>query len=99
MMKRESYRDFDATELYCPRCRRAVRVRKRLLLILPQGEKYDYSCAFCGTSVGDMYSTPLKILMNTSCPASCSTEDIYRTPKQYSSYNGTKETLRIPLIL
>jgi len=53
MMKRESYRDFDATELYCPRCRRAVRVRKRLLLILPQGEKYDYSCAFCGTSVGD----------------------------------------------
>jgi len=57
MMKRESYRDFDATELYCPRCRRAVRVRKRLLLILPQGEKYDYCCAYCGTSVGDKLVT------------------------------------------
>ena len=56
-MVRETYRDFDATELYCPRCKRAVRVRKRLLLILPQGEKYDYSCVFCGTSVGDKLVT------------------------------------------
>jgi len=56
-MKAEQYRDFDATELYCPRCKRAVRVRKRLLLVLPQGEKYDYSCAFCGTSVGDKLVT------------------------------------------
>jgi len=56
-MKRETYKDFDATELYCPRCKRAVRVRKRLLLVLPQGEKYDYSCTFCGTSVGDKLVT------------------------------------------
>ncbi len=52
-MKGEQYRDFDATELYCPRCRRSVPVRKRLLLVLPEGDKYDYSCVFCGTSVGD----------------------------------------------
>jgi len=52
-MSRETYKDFDATELYCPRCKRAVRLRKRLLLILPQGEKYDYTCIHCGTSVGD----------------------------------------------
>ena len=50
---RETYRDFDATELYCPKCKRAVPVRKRLLLILPEGDKYDYSCTMCGTSVGD----------------------------------------------
>jgi hypothetical protein len=56
-MKSEQYRDFDATELYCPRCKRAVQLRKRLLLILPQGEKYDYTCAFCGTSVGDKLVT------------------------------------------
>jgi hypothetical protein len=56
-MKSEQYRDFDATELYCPRCKRAVRVRKRLLLILPQGEKYDYTCAFCDASVGDKLVT------------------------------------------
>jgi hypothetical protein len=56
-MARETYKDFDATELYCPRCKRAVRVRKRLLIILPQGEKYDYSCEHCGTTVGDKLVT------------------------------------------
>ncbi len=50
---KSDYRDFDATELYCPKCRRAVPVRKRLLLVLAEGERYDYCCAFCGTSVGD----------------------------------------------
>ena len=50
---REAYKDFDATELFCPRCKRAVAVKKRLLLILQEGEKYDYSCIYCGTSVGD----------------------------------------------
>lgn len=50
---KEQYRDFEALELYCPKCRRAVPVRKRLLLILPEGEKYDYTCVYCGTSVGD----------------------------------------------
>ncbi len=56
-MRRETYRDFDATELYCPNCKRAVPVRKRLLLVLPGGEKYDYTCAYCGTSVGDKMVT------------------------------------------
>jgi hypothetical protein len=32
-------------------------VRKRLLLIVPQGEKYDYTCIVCGTSVGDKLVT------------------------------------------
>jgi len=44
--------EFDATELYCPGCRRAVPVRKHLLLILPDGEKYEYRCMFCAESVG-----------------------------------------------
>jgi len=52
-MRREQYRDFDATELYCPKCRCAVPVRKRLLLVLASGDKYDYTCVRCGTSVGD----------------------------------------------
>jgi len=56
-MKRESYKDFDATELFCPHCKRSVPVRKRLLLILSGGEKYDYTCVFCGTSVGDKMVT------------------------------------------
>jgi len=52
-MTGRTYEDFDATELYCPRCKRAVPVRKRLLLVLTGGDKYDYTCAYCGTSVGD----------------------------------------------
>ncbi|MDI9569661.1 MAG: cytoplasmic protein [Pseudomonadota bacterium] len=52
-MRRQQYKDFDATELFCPRCRRSVPVRKRLLLVLSEGEKYDYICVYCGTSAGD----------------------------------------------
>jgi hypothetical protein len=52
-MRGETYRDFDATELFCPKCKRAVPVKKRLLLVLSNGDKYDYMCALCGTSVGD----------------------------------------------
>jgi hypothetical protein len=48
----ESYREFEATSLFCPRCRKAVAVRKKLLLVLPTGTKYDYLCAECGAPVG-----------------------------------------------
>ena len=47
------FQDLEATELYCPQCGRAVPVRKFLLLILPEGDKYEYRCQFCGTKVGD----------------------------------------------
>ncbi len=45
--------EFEAVELYCPKCRRAVPVRKSLLLVLPEGDKYEYRCQHCGTAVGD----------------------------------------------
>ena len=48
-----SFDEFEATELYCPKCGRAVPVTKTLLLILPEGDKYEYRCRFCGTPVGD----------------------------------------------
>ena len=44
---------FDATELYCMNCGRAVPVRKSLLLVLPSGDKYEYNCQYCGSKVGD----------------------------------------------
>ena len=62
-----SFDEFEATELYCPTCKRAVPVIKSLLLILPEGDKYEYRCRFCGTPVGDkidrhgQYYTTLKI--------------------------------------
>jgi hypothetical protein len=59
------YEEFDATELYCQKCKQAVPVRKRLLLVLPQGDKYEYLCAYCSETVGtkiDKQSKPLTIL-------------------------------------
>jgi hypothetical protein len=61
----DMFKEFDATELYCPRCRRAVSVRKRLLLIVPEGDKYEYLCAFCSESVGtkiDRKQKPLVVI-------------------------------------
>ncbi len=54
------YKEFDATELFCPRCRKAVPVRKRLLLVLPEGEKYEYLCALCSITVGTKISREQK---------------------------------------
>ena len=47
-----AYKEFDAMELYCARCKQAVPVRKRLLLVLPEGDKYEYLCAICSATVG-----------------------------------------------
>ena len=51
-----AYSDLKASELYCPRCRVAVPVWERLLLVLPDGELYEYRCVRCGTSVGEKTS-------------------------------------------
>jgi len=47
-----AYGQFEASALFCPRCRQAVPVRKRLLLVLPDGDKYEYLCSFCSFSLG-----------------------------------------------
>ncbi len=52
MGRRSSFDEFEAAELFCPRCRAARPVRRRLLLVLPTGNKYEYRCATCGTAVG-----------------------------------------------
>ena len=46
------FKELDATELYCPQCKTAVPVRKRLLLVLPEGDKYEYFCPYCAETVG-----------------------------------------------
>jgi hypothetical protein len=44
--------EFQASELYCARCRGSRPVRERLLLVLPEGEIHQYLCAACGEPVG-----------------------------------------------
>lgn len=41
-----------ASELFCPRCRRAQPVRERLLLVLPHADLHEYRCTVCGESCG-----------------------------------------------
>jgi len=51
-MAADSYGDFNASLLYCNKCGRAMPVRQRLLLVLPDGDLYDYTCQTCNSSVG-----------------------------------------------
>jgi hypothetical protein len=47
-----TFDQFNASLLYCAKCGRAMPVRQRLLLVLPDGELYDYTCQGCNSSVG-----------------------------------------------
>jgi len=49
----EQFENLNATSLYCPKCKAAMPVIERLLLILPDGELYEYKCRRCGTSLGE----------------------------------------------
>jgi len=48
----DQFEQFQASYLYCDRCRQATPVREKLLLILPDGDVYDYICTQCGKSLG-----------------------------------------------
>jgi DNA-directed RNA polymerase subunit RPC12/RpoP len=51
--QKRQFESLNAVELFCPKCGRSMPVRERLLLVLPEGDKYEYLCVRCGTSVGD----------------------------------------------
>ncbi len=60
------FKEFNATELYCQKCKQAVPVRKRLLLVLPEGDKYEYLCVYCASPVGtkiERNEKPLTIIV------------------------------------
>ena len=48
----DQFEKFTATHLYCSVCRRSSPTREKLLLTLPDGDLYGYSCAQCGSDVG-----------------------------------------------
>ena len=52
LMSQQQFENFTASSLYCEKCKAAMPVRERLLLILPDKEIYDYLCTGCGSSVG-----------------------------------------------
>ncbi len=51
-MSQQQFENFTASSLYCEKCKAAMPVRERLLLVLPDKEIYDYLCTGCASSVG-----------------------------------------------
>jgi hypothetical protein len=51
-MSQQQFENFTASSLFCEKCKTAMPVRERLLLILPDKEIYDYLCTGCASSVG-----------------------------------------------
>ncbi len=68
-MEHREFKNFQVSSLYCPKCKQATEVREKLLLVLPDGNLFDYSCSLCGTSVGkkkDSQAENKKIVLATS---------------------------------
>ena len=57
MNEQRQFSELRASELYCPTCRRAMPVREKLLLVLPDGELRQYVCAHCGADLGTKRET------------------------------------------
>ncbi len=52
-MRGSSFKDLEAMELYCPKCCRAVPVRKRLLIVLPEGGSPELEALFRADAAAD----------------------------------------------
>jgi hypothetical protein len=65
-MRQSHFKEFEATSLYCPICKAAVPVKKKLLLVLPEGDQYEYLCVYCSSSVGtkiDKNASQIELLL------------------------------------
>jgi len=48
----KQFESFRASSLFCSKCNKAMPVREKLLLVLPDREIYDYLCTGCAASLG-----------------------------------------------
>ncbi|HEY3660773.1 MAG TPA: hypothetical protein VGK91_06060 [Candidatus Udaeobacter sp.] len=62
-MNQQQFENFTASSLYCEKCKAAMPVRERLLLVLSDREIFDYLCTECGSSVGRREVTPGEKMM------------------------------------
>jgi hypothetical protein len=63
IMSQQQFENFTASSLYCEKCKAAMPVRERLLLVLPGKEIFDYLCTGCASSVGQREVTDGEKLM------------------------------------
>ena len=67
--QQQQFENFTASSLYCDKCKAAMPVRERLLLILPDKEVYDYLCTGCASSVGSREVTAGEKMMAQAAAA------------------------------
>ena len=65
----QQFENFTASSLYCDKCKAAMPVRERLLLVLPDKEIYDYLCTGCASSVGARDVTAGEKLLARATPS------------------------------
>jgi len=68
-MSQQQFESLTASSLYCDKCKTAMPVRERLLLILPDKELFDYLCTGCGSSVGQREVTAGEKMMTQAVAA------------------------------
>ena len=58
------------------KCQARGQVRKRLLLVLPHGDKYLYVCPDCGSTCGETIETPSQSkVQGLTLPRRCGTQE------------------------
>lgn len=62
----KQFESLRASSLYYNKCQRAMPVRERLLLVLPEKEIYDYICTGCASSLGERQVTAGEKLMQAA---------------------------------
>jgi len=48
----QQFESLRASSLFCSKCNKAMPVREKLLLVLPEKEIFDYVCTGCAASLG-----------------------------------------------
>jgi hypothetical protein len=67
-MSARQFESLRASSLYCNKCKTAMPVRERLLLVLPDKEIFDYLCTGCGASVGQREVTMSEKRLGQAAP-------------------------------
>lgn len=66
----QQFESFRASSLYCQKCTKAMPVREKLLLVLPDKEIYDYLCTGCASSLGQREVTAGELMVARAARAS-----------------------------
>jgi hypothetical protein len=62
-MSARQFENFRASSLFCARCAKAMPVRERLLLVLPDKELFAYHCTGCDDEIGSREVTVMEQLL------------------------------------